>query len=106
MSDGSYMIPTTHRGAEQKDGAKTPLRVVTQGVLTSPFILINSLETAAPFNVVIHPRCCEPRNWNLEKFRPLDGIEPVTIGTKYNALNRLDHRRSILITGKYFNPFL
>jgi len=32
------------------------------GVLTSPFILINSVETAAPFNVINHPRCCEPRN--------------------------------------------
>jgi len=30
--------------------------------LTSPFILNNSVETAAPFNVVSHPRCCEPRN--------------------------------------------
>ena len=33
-----------------------------QGVLTSPFILNNSVETAAPFNVVGHSRCCEPRN--------------------------------------------
>ena len=32
------------------------------GFLTSLFILINSEETAAPFNVVIHPRCSEPRN--------------------------------------------
>ena len=30
--------------------------------LTSPFILNNSVGTAAPFNVVSHPRCCEPRN--------------------------------------------
>jgi len=43
---------------------KTP-RVVTARVfyvlresLTSPFILNNSV----PFNVVNHPRCCEPRN--------------------------------------------
>jgi len=28
----------------------------------SPFILNNSVETAAPFNVVSHPRCSEPRN--------------------------------------------
>ena len=33
-----------------------------QGVFTSPFILNNSVETAAPFNVVSHPRYCEPRN--------------------------------------------
>ena len=31
----------------------------------SPFILNNSVETAAPFNVVIHPQCCEPRNKSL-----------------------------------------
>ena len=29
--------------------------------LTSPFMLNNSVETAAPFNVVNHPRWCEPR---------------------------------------------
>ena len=33
-----------------------------QGVLTSPFILNNSVETAVPFNVVSHQRCSEPRN--------------------------------------------
>ena len=30
--------------------------------LTPPFILINSVETAEPFNVVTHPRCYEPRS--------------------------------------------
>ena len=34
---------------------------VLRGFLTSPFILNNSVETAAPFNVNSHPRCCEPR---------------------------------------------
>jgi len=35
---------TTHRGAVRKDGAEI-----------SPFILNNSVETAAPFNVISHP---------------------------------------------------
>jgi len=35
---------------------------VLRGFLTSPFILNDSVETAAPFNVVSHPRCSEPRN--------------------------------------------
>ena len=87
-------LHTTHRGAVWKDGSRTTLRVVTarvfyvlRGFLTSPFILNNSVETAAPFNVVSHPRCCEPRNSSLEKFRPLT-LEPVTIGTKCRLLNR------------------
>jgi len=53
------------------DGAEIPF-------LTSPFSLNDSVEKAAPFNVVIHPRCCEPRNESLEKFQPLAGFEPVT----------------------------
>ena len=47
-----------------------------------PCIFNNSVETPAPLNVVIHPRCCEPINYSLEKFRFLAGIEPVTLGTK------------------------
>ena len=54
---------------EQYSSSRNTLRVVTARVfyilrvfLTSPFILINSGEKAAPFNVVNHPRCCEPRN--------------------------------------------
>ena len=35
---------------------------VLRGFLISPFILNNSAEMAAPFNVVSHPRCCEPSN--------------------------------------------
>ena len=53
----------------RKDGAENTLRVVTarvfyvlRGVLTSSFIINNSVEMAAPFNVVSHPRCSEPRN--------------------------------------------
>ena len=45
-----------------------------------PLFLNNSVETAAPFNVVSHPRCCVPRNLFLEKFRPLAGFEPVGVG--------------------------
>ena len=49
--------------------SRNTLRVVTarvfyvlRGFLASPFILNNSVQTAAPFNVVNHPRCCEPIN--------------------------------------------
>ena len=49
--------------------SRNTLRVVTarvfyvlRGFLTSPFIFNNTLETAVPFNLVSHPRCCEPRN--------------------------------------------
>ncbi|KAK2155405.1 hypothetical protein LSH36_241g04000 [Paralvinella palmiformis] len=51
--------------------------------LTSPLFLIKSLDTAAPFNVVSYPRCCELRNLSLEMFRRLSGVGPVTLGTKY-----------------------
>ena len=33
-----------------------------QGVYNGPFILNIPVETAAPFNVVSHQRCCEPKN--------------------------------------------
>jgi len=39
------------------------------GVLTSPFILNNSVETAAPFNVVSHPP--EFTNWHFQKTSPI-----------------------------------
>jgi len=42
-----------------------------------PFILIQPVETAVPFNVVSHTWCCESKNLSLEKFRTLAGIEPV-----------------------------
>ena len=44
--------------------------VVTARVfLTSPFILNNSVETAAPFNVVSHSRSCEPRKvWTRDRW--------------------------------------
>ena len=48
----------------------------------------NSVETAAPFNMINHPRYCEPRNKSLEKLRPLGGIEPMTLGIKCQLLNR------------------
>jgi len=61
--------PTTHRGAVWKDGAEIPWVLHPQGVfnilrgsLTSPFIFNNSVKMAALFNMVNHPRCCEPRN--------------------------------------------
>ena len=33
-----------------------------QGFFNVPRFLNNSVQTAAPFNVVSHPRCSEPRN--------------------------------------------
>ena len=57
------------QGSSTERWSRNTLRVVTARVfyvrkwfLTSPFILNNSVETAAPFNVVRHPRCSEPRN--------------------------------------------
>jgi len=82
--------PTTHRGAVRKDGKSGHCQSVLRPrfFFNFPFILNNSVETAAPFNVVIHPRCSEPRNYSLEKFRPLAGFEPMTVGTKCRVLNR------------------
>jgi len=58
--------PTTHRGTARRDGAEIPWRWSLPEcftlTLTSPFIFNNSVETAVPFNVINHPRCCEPRN--------------------------------------------
>ena len=53
-----------------------------RGVFNAPLIFNNSVETAAPFNVVSQPRCCEPKKNSLEKFRPLAGIKPANLGTK------------------------
>ena len=85
--------PLTGKQYTESWSRNTP-RVVTarvyyvlEGSLTPP-PLNNSVDTTAPFNVVIHPQSCEPRNKSMEKFRPLDGIEPATLGTKCNALNR------------------
>ena len=57
------------QGSSTEIWSRNTLSVVTarvfyvlRGFLTSPIILNNSVETAAPFNVVIHPRCSEPRN--------------------------------------------
>ena len=76
LSGWETSSPTTHRGEVWKDGAKIPWGwslpecfTSSGGFLTSPFIFNNSVETAAPFNVVSHPKCCEPRNKSLETFR-------------------------------------
>ena len=62
-------VPHHSQGSNTEIWGRNNLRVVTarvfyvlRGSLTSPFILNNSVETAAPFNLVSHPRCCEPRN--------------------------------------------
>ena len=76
------LLPHHTQGSSTERWSRNTLRVVTarvfyvlRGVLTSPFILNNLVETAAPFNVVSHPRC-------------LTGFEPVTVGTKCRLLNR------------------
>ena len=90
------LLPHHSQGSSTERWSRNTLRVVTarvfyvlRGVLTSPFIFNNSVETAALFNVVNHPRYCEPRNYSPERlFRPLAGIEPVTVGNLYPVLNR------------------
>jgi len=44
------------------EGGHCPSVLHPQGVFNFPHYFNNSVETAAPFNVVSHPRCCEPRN--------------------------------------------
>jgi len=63
------LLPHHSQRSSTERWSRNTMRVVTarvfyvlSGFLTSPFILNNSVETAAPFNVVIHPRCSEPRN--------------------------------------------
>ena len=64
------ILPHHHsQGSSTGRWSRNTLRVVTarvfyvlRGFLTSPFILNNSVETAAPFNVASHPPCSEPRN--------------------------------------------
>jgi len=63
------LLPHHSQGSSMERWSRNTLRVVTARVfyiirvfLTSPFILNNSVETAAPFNVVNHPRCCGLRN--------------------------------------------
>ena len=62
-------LPHHSQGSSTERWSRNTLRVVTARVfyilwwsLTSPFILNNLVEMAAPFNVVSHPRYCEPRN--------------------------------------------
>ena len=62
-------LPHHSRGSNTERWSRNTPRVVTarvfyvlSGSLTLAFILNNSVETAAPFNVVRHPRCCKPRN--------------------------------------------
>jgi len=58
--------PTTPLTGEQYGkitwGWSLPECFTCSGGSTSPFILNNSVETAAPFDVVTHPWCCKPRN--------------------------------------------
>ena len=88
-------LPHHSQGSRTERWSRNTMKVVTARVfyvlrvfLNVPFIFNIPVETAAPFNVVSHPRCCEPRNEPLEKFRPLAGFEPVTVATKCRVLNR------------------
>ena len=61
--------PRQSQGSSMERWSRNTLRVATarvfyvlRGSLYSPFIFNNSVETAALFNVVSHPQCCEPRN--------------------------------------------
>ena len=63
------LLPTTHRGAVRTDGAEIPWGwslpecFASSGrSSTSPFIFNNSVERAAPLNVVSYRRCSELRN--------------------------------------------
>ena len=63
------LLPNHSQESSTQRWSRNTLRVVTArvfyvlgGFLTSPFILNSSVETAAPFNMVNHPRCSEPRN--------------------------------------------
>ena len=63
------LLPHHSQGSSTERWSRNTRRVITarvfyvpRGFLTSPFILNNSVETAAPFNVASHPRCSEPRN--------------------------------------------
>jgi len=62
-------LPHHSKGSITERRSRNILMVVTArvfyvltGSLTSLFIFNHSMDTAAPFNVVSHPRCCEPRN--------------------------------------------
>ena len=62
-------LPHHSQGSSMEIWSRNTLRVVTarvfyvlRGFLMSPFILNNSVEMTAPFNVVSHPRCSESRN--------------------------------------------
>ena len=73
------LLPHHSQGSITERWSRNTLRVVTARVfyvlrVTSPFILNNSVETAAPFNVISHPRCSEPRNESLEKVSTSYGV--------------------------------
>ena len=87
------LLPHHSQGNSTERWNRNTLRVITARVfyvirefLTSPFILNNSVETAAPFNVVSHPRCSEPRI-NLWKSFDLLRCSNRTVSTKCRVLN-------------------
>ena len=79
LSGYSYILFTTHKGTVRKIGWSQSIYYVLRGSLAFPFLII-SVDTPAPFNVVSHTRCCGSINYYLERFRPSDGIELVTLG--------------------------
>ena len=70
--------PTTHRGAVRKDGAEIP---------RPPLFLIIQWRRQRQLRWS-HTHGVVSREINLEKFRPIAGLEPVTLGTKCRVLNR------------------
>jgi len=62
---GNICYTITHSGVVRQDEAEIPREwslpecITSSGIFNAPFILINSVEMAPPFNVVSHPRCSE-----------------------------------------------
>jgi len=99
--------PTTHRGA-----VRNTLRVVTarvfyvlMGSLTSPFILNNSVETAAPFNVVSHD--VVSREINLwKRFDLLRGSNLWPLAPSAGCLTARPPELTIIRIFLYIIPFI
>jgi len=87
-SSWEYLLPHHSQGSStERWSQNTQGRYILRGSLTSPFIIINSVETTAPFNVVTHPRCREREINHWKTFQPLAAIESVTLGNKCQVLN-------------------
>jgi len=95
------LLPHHSQGSSTERWSRNTVRVVTARVfLTSPFILNNSVETAAPFNVVSHPRR-SLRDWggNSTELLPMHaypyGVQKSTSKLK-RALDAVDRYKKKL----------